>query len=105
MTKIKFAVAGLGRIGKIHLNNLLQMDQVEVVAIMDPLEECQQYAKERNVTFIATTFEEMLNMAPFDAVVICSPTDTHADYVEIAAKAGIHVFCEKPLDLSLKRVV
>lgn len=105
MTKIKFAVAGLGRIGKIHLNNLLQMDQVEVVAVMDPLEESQQYAKERNIPFIAATFEEMLGSAPFDAVVICSPTDTHADYVEIAAKAGIHIFCEKPLDLSMKRVV
>lgn len=105
MTKIKFAVAGLGRIGKIHLNNLLQMDQVEVVAIMDPLEECQQYAKERNIAFITNTFEEMLTIAPIDAVVICSPTDTHADYVELAAKAGIHVFCEKPLDLSIKRVV
>ncbi|HUH46157.1 MAG TPA: Gfo/Idh/MocA family oxidoreductase, partial [Arenibacter sp.] len=105
MTKIKFAVAGLGRIGKIHLNNLLQMDQVEVVAVMDPLDECQQYAKERNITFITATFEEMLASVPFDAVVICSPTDTHANYVEIAAKAGIHVFCEKPLDLSMKRVV
>ncbi|HCO82265.1 MAG TPA: inositol 2-dehydrogenase, partial [Arenibacter sp.] len=44
-------------------------------------------------------------VAPFDSVVICSPTDTHADYVEMAAKAGIHVFCEKPLDLSMQRVV
>lgn len=105
MTKIKFAVAGLGRIGKIHLNNLLQMDQIEVVAVMDPLEESRQYARERNITAIATSFGEMLEMAPIDAVIICSPTDTHADYVEIAAKAGIHVFCEKPLDLSLKRVV
>lgn len=105
MTKIKFAVAGLGRIGKIHLNNLLQMDQIEIVAVMDPLEECRQYAKERNIDAIASSFGEMLGMGPIDAVIICSPTDTHADYVEIAAKAGIHVFCEKPLDLSLKRVV
>lgn len=105
MTKIKFAVAGLGRIGKIHLNNLLQMDQVEIVAVMDPLGECQQYARERGIAFIASTFDEMLGMTPIDAVVICSPTDTHADYVELAAKAGIHVFCEKPLDLSIKRVV
>ena len=44
-------------------------------------------------------------MPIFEAVVICSPTDTHADYVEWAAKAGKHIFCEKPLDLSLERVV
>ncbi len=105
MKKSKFAIAGLGRIGKIHLGNLCQMEGVEVIVAMDPLEEGRQYAKDMNVPYIANSFEEMLTIAPIDAVVICSPTDTHADYVEIAAKAGLHVFCEKPLDLSLKRVV
>jgi len=105
MTKVKFAVAGLGRIGKIHLENLLQMEHVEVVAVMDPIEECRQYAQEKNIPHITSTYEELLVVAPFDSVVICSPTDNHADYVEMAAKAGIHVFCEKPLDLSMQRVV
>ena len=105
MTKVKFAVAGLGRIGKIHLENLLQMDQVEVVAVMDPMEECREYARERKIPHIVNTYDELLVVAPFDSVVVCSPTDTHADYVEMAAKAGIHVFCEKPLDLSMQRVV
>ncbi|SHF58704.1 myo-inositol 2-dehydrogenase [Arenibacter palladensis] len=105
MSKVKFAVAGLGRIGKIHLDNLLQMDHVEVVAVMDPMEECRKYAHERKIPHIVNTYEELLVVAPFDSVVICSPTDTHADYVEMAAKAGIHVFCEKPLDLSMQRVV
>ncbi|MDL5512103.1 inositol 2-dehydrogenase [Arenibacter sp. M-2] len=105
MTKVKFAVAGLGRIGKIHLENLLQMEDVEVVAVMDPMEECREYAKAKNIPHITDTYEALLAIAAFDSVVICSPTDTHADYVEMAAKAGIHVFCEKPLDLSIKRVV
>lgn len=105
MTKVKFAVAGLGRIGKIHLENLLQMNHVEVVAVMDPMEDCRKYAQEKKLLHITDTYEKLLNIAPFDAVVICSPTDTHADYVEMAAKAGIHVFCEKPLDLSMQRVV
>jgi myo-inositol 2-dehydrogenase/D-chiro-inositol 1-dehydrogenase len=105
MTKVKFAVAGLGRIGKIHLENLLHMDHVEVVAVMDPMEECRKYAQEKKIPHITETFEELLNIAPFDSVVICSPTDTHADYVEMAAKAGVHIFCEKPLDLSMQRVV
>mgnify|MGYP003664017698 FL=1 len=105
MTKVKFAVAGLGRIGKIHLENLLQMEHVEVVAVMDPIEECRQYAQEKNIPHITSSYEELLVVAPFDSVVICSPTDTHADYVEKAAKAGLHVFCEKPLDLSMQRVV
>lgn len=105
MRKLKFAVAGLGRIGKIHLENLLQMNNIEVVAVMDPMEEPRTYAKNKNISFIASTFKEMLAITDLDAVVICSPTNTHADYVELAAKSGKHIFCEKPLDLSLDRVV
>src|SRR5690606_3680531 len=105
MKKLKFAVAGLGRIGKIHLGNLCQMEGIEVVAAMDPMEEGRQFAKDRHVPHIVSSFKEMLTVTPIDAIIICSPTDTHADYVEMAAKAGIHVFCEKPLDLSLDRVV
>ncbi|MDC3132685.1 inositol 2-dehydrogenase [Flavobacteriaceae bacterium] len=105
MKNLKFAVAGLGRIGRIHLENLLQMKNVEVIAVMDPLKASQEYAKEKGIPSVSATFKAMMAVEGIDSVVICSPTDTHADYVEIAAKAGIHVFCEKPLDLSLHRVV
>lgn len=47
---------------------------------------------------------ELIAHPGIDAVVICSPTDTHADYVEQCARARKHVFCEKPLDLSLERI-
>lgn len=105
MTKLKFAVAGLGRIGKIHLDNLLQMPNVEVVAVTDPIAESLQYAKNKGVSSTVATYEELLTIVDIDAIVICTPTDTHADYVEMAAKAGKHIFCEKPLDLNLQRVI
>lgn len=105
MTHLKIAVAGLGRIGKIHLDNLLQSKGVEVVAVADPNEDCLQYAKDKGIHCTTDSFEEMLEIAGFDAVLICSPTDTHANYVELSAKAGKHIFCEKPLDLSLDRVI
>ncbi|MCK0159071.1 inositol 2-dehydrogenase [Allomuricauda sp. F6463D] len=105
MRNLKIAIAGLGRIGRIHLGNLCQMKGVEIVAAMDPMEEGRQYAKNKNVPCIVSTYKEMLETTHIDAVIICSPTDTHADYVEMAAKAGINAFCEKPLDLSLERVV
>ena len=50
------------------------------------------------------TVEEILAAKPIDAVAICSPTDTHADLIERAAKAGKAIFCEKPVDLSAERV-
>lgn len=105
MKKLKFAVAGLGRIGKIHLDNLRQMENVDVVAVMDPMEESREYARKKNIPFITDSYEDMLTAGPLDCVVICSPTDSHADYVEMAAEKGINIFCEKPLDLSLQRVM
>ncbi|MBC7736333.1 MAG: inositol 2-dehydrogenase, partial [Candidatus Saccharibacteria bacterium] len=46
----------------------------------------------------------ILAAGDIDAVVICTPTDTHADLIEAFAKAGKAIFCEKPIDLSLDRV-
>lgn len=105
MNKINIAVAGLGRIGKIHLENLSRnFPEVEVVAVMDVLDESKALADEFNVPNFVKDFDQLIAVEGVDAVVICSPTDTHADYVVKAAKAGKQIFCEKPLDLSLERV-
>jgi myo-inositol 2-dehydrogenase/D-chiro-inositol 1-dehydrogenase len=105
MKKINVAVAGLGRIGKIHLKNLCRnFPEITVVAVMDVFDESKAIANEFNVPAFVKDFDELLAVEGVDAVVICSPTDTHADYVVKAAKAGKQIFCEKPLDLSLERV-
>ena len=104
MNELKIGVAGLGRIGKIHLDNLLQIPNVSVVAAADPDRNGQQYAIDKGIPHTCADFEDLLSITELDAVVICSPTDTHADYVEGAARAGKHIFCEKPLDLNLQRV-
>jgi len=99
------AVAGLGRIGKIHLKNLVRnFPEIKVVAVMDVFNESKAIAEEYGVPVFVLTYEELLAVPDLDAVVICSPTDTHADYVVKAAHAGKQIFCEKPLDLSLERV-
>lgn len=105
MEKLKVGIAGLGRIGKIHLNNLLQMSNVEVLAAMDPDIETQKYAKNKGVKLIFKTYKDLLNVKEVKALIICTPTDTHAEYVELAALVGKHVFCEKPLDLNINRVI
>ncbi len=105
MKKINVAVAGLGRIGKIHLKNLCRnFPEIKVVAVMDVFDESKAIADEYNIPVFVKDFDELLAVPGVDAVVICSPTDTHAGYVVKAAKAGKHIFCEKPLDLSLDRV-
>ena len=89
MKTIHVAVAGLGRIGKIHLKNLARnFSEIKVLAVMDVVDESRQIAEEFNVPVFVKTFDELLEVPILDAVVIFSPTDTHADYVVKAAEAG-----------------
>ena len=59
-------------------------------------------AKAFGITSVFTNYMDVINHPDVEAVVICSPTDTHAKYIVDAAKAGKHIFCEKPVDLSLE---
>lgn len=105
MKNIKVAVAGLGRIGKIHLNNLCRnVVGVEVVAVMDVLEESAELARQYGIERFVNSFDDLISLKEVEAVVICSPTDLHANHVMKAARAGKDIFCEKPLDLSLEKV-
>ena len=104
MRKLKILVIGLGRIGKIHLNNLLAREEVEIIGICDPTNEARVISNKIGVKFYQNDFADIVSEVQADAIVICSPTDTHANYVSLAAKKGIDVFCEKPLDLSLEKV-
>lgn len=104
MKKINIGIAGVGRIGKIHLENILQQFQdVHISLVSDPSPEGEKYIIDKKLGY-AANFDAILSKKEIDAVIICSPTDTHADFVAKAAKAGKHIFCEKPLDLSLDRV-
>ena len=105
MNNVKVGIVGLGRIGTVHLKNLSnQIDNIEVVAVVTPSEEAQQYAKEKHIPIVTDKFEEIANNDEIDAVFICSPSPTHAEYILQATQAGKAVFCEKPLDLSIEKI-
>jgi myo-inositol 2-dehydrogenase/D-chiro-inositol 1-dehydrogenase len=105
MKTIRTGLLGVGRIGKIHLENMhYRFPEVEVSTVADPTVEGRDFARAMGIENVTGNAEDILSDADIEAVVICSPTDTHADYVVQAAKAGKAIFCEKPLDLSLARV-
>jgi myo-inositol 2-dehydrogenase/D-chiro-inositol 1-dehydrogenase len=100
---ITFAQFGAGRIGAIHAANLAASGSARLRYVVDVnLAAAQTLATKHGarVTNIGTA----LGDPEVDAVIIASSTDTHADLVIAAAKAGKAIFCEKPIDLSLKRV-
>jgi myo-inositol 2-dehydrogenase / D-chiro-inositol 1-dehydrogenase len=104
MKKLKLGVIGTGRIGKVHIATLVQcVAQAEVVAVADiDLKAAQEVAATFGISTVFADYQEVINHPEVEAVVICSPTDTHAQYIVEIAKAGKHIFCEKPIDLSLE---
>jgi myo-inositol 2-dehydrogenase/D-chiro-inositol 1-dehydrogenase len=104
MKKLKIGIIGAGRIGKVHLATLVQsVPEAEVVALADVnLEGAKTLAAGYGIPFVSSDYREVINRPEVQAVVICSPTDTHARYIVETAQAGKHIFCEKPVDLSIE---
>ena len=100
---VRFAVLGAGRIGKVHARAVSGNPEAQLVAVADAMAPAAEAlaaeygAEVRAIDAIAAASD-------VDAVVICTPTDTHADLIEQFVKAGKAVFCEKPIDLSVERV-
>ena len=103
---INFGVVGVGRIGKIHIENLChRLPGTGVNAVADVVkEDLQNVAKKFDIPYITQDYREILSNPAIDAIVICSPTNTHARIIEEAAANGKHVFCEKPIDLTLDKI-
>ena len=100
---IKFGLLGAGRIGKVHAKAVTGDTQARLVAVADAMPAAAQAIADQNGCEVRT-IEAICAAKDIDAVVICTPTDTHADLIEAFVKAGKAVFCEKPIDLSLARV-
>ena len=104
--ELRFGVLGVGRIGKIHLGNLVnRIPGAEVVALSDVVpEELAALAAKFNVRTTFSDYKQVLKLSDVDAVAICTPTNTHYQMILDAAAAGKHIFCEKPIDLSIEKI-
>ena len=104
---MKIGIIGAGRIGKVHAKNIsMFVPELEIKTIADPFmnEETEQFAKSCGVLNTTKDASEIMNDPEIEAVLICSSTNTHADFIIQAAEAGKHIFCEKPIDYDIKRV-
>ncbi len=99
---LKLGLLGAGRIGLTHARAVSALDGATIAAVHDLLPEAAARAAALTGARIASA-EEILDDPAIDGVMICTPTDLHADQVEMAAKAGKAIFCEKPIDLDLAR--
>jgi len=100
---VRFGVLGAGRIGQVHARAVVSVPDARLVAVADPVAAAAGRVADAWGCDIRT-INEIAASGDIDAVIICTPTDTHADLIERFARAGKAVFCEKPVDLSLDRV-
>ena len=94
---------GAGRIGQIHASNIAAMKDLRLRYVVDVNAEAAQKLAARYGARVATEREAFTDRE-VGAVLIASSTDTHARLAIEAARAGKAIFCEKPIDLSLKKV-
>jgi len=98
-----FAILGAGRIGQVHAQAIASNKRARLVAVADAFEQAAN-------NLIAShggqlrSIDEIAAADDIDAVLICTPTNTHADLIEKFAAAGKGIFCEKPIDLDVGRV-
>jgi 2-hydroxy-4-carboxymuconate semialdehyde hemiacetal dehydrogenase len=100
---IKVALAGAGAFGIKHLDGIKNIDGVEVVSLISrDLEKTKEVADKYGIQHVTTDLADSLAMKEVDAVILCTPTQMHAEQTLACLKAGKHVQVEIPLADSLK---
>ena len=101
---IRFALIGAGFIGTAHARNLAAHPGVEFALVHDIDPGRAASVAGKHGAKVAGDLDAIFNSDQIDAVFIASSTNTHAEYLERAARAGKAILCEKPIDLSIDRV-
>jgi myo-inositol 2-dehydrogenase/D-chiro-inositol 1-dehydrogenase len=104
--QLNVGIVGAGRIGKVHAETLaFRLPQVRTLAIADVNREAAQAVASRcGIPTVCASAAEIFANREIEAVLICTSTNTHADFIVEAAAAGKHIFCEKPIAHSLTQI-
>ncbi len=102
-TQLNLGLIGAGRIGRVHAENLtFRLPGVKITAVADvSLPAAEQCAAAYQIPAVFQNPQAIFEDESIQAVIICSSTDTHAQFITQAAQAGKHIFCEKPIALNL----
>ena len=107
MKKVRIGLLGAGRIGKLHGENLAHaVPEAELYAVADPFmnDAARAWAADMGIEKCYDDPEKIFSDPTIEAVFICSSTNTHAEFIMRAARAGKHIFCEKPIDYDIEKI-
>ncbi len=96
---LTIAVVGLGWWGRTIVDLAGRSDRLRLVRVADVSPQAAQFAAQRQLAF-SPKFEDVLADPQVQGVVLCTPHTQHTDQIVAAARAGKHVFCEKPLSMT-----
>jgi UDP-N-acetyl-2-amino-2-deoxyglucuronate dehydrogenase len=103
--KIRFGVVGCGVIAPHHAKAAIAAPDAELVACCDIIpERAEKFAAEFGIPKVYTDYSQLMADPDIDAVNVCTPSGLHGDVTIAAAKAGKHVLCEKPVDITLEKI-
>ncbi len=102
--KLNVCLIGCGRAGMIHARNYKnKIENAAIVACVDAVEAAAQAAAEElGVKKVFTDYHDILSDPEIQAVIVVAPTNLHRDIVVDCANAGKHIFCEKPMAMTVE---
>lgn len=103
--RLNFGVIGLGNVAAHHIGAIKALPDCELIAITTRNDEKRNNAASQYGVQTFADFEQMMKLPELDIVCICTPSGSHLDPCLAAARAGKHVICEKPLEISIKRAL
>lgn len=102
---LNFGIIGCGVIAPSHAKAIEATEGANLLAVCDIIpEKAQKMAEEYDVPHYFTDYNKMLELENLDVVCICTPSGLHSDHTVLAARAGKHVLCEKPLDITKEKM-
>mgnify|MGYP002628513663 CR=1 FL=1 len=100
---LRIGIIGAGRIGIVHSGSVADTSGAEIAIIVDAIEESAAKLASQYDAKYSTNVDDIFTKGDVDAIIVGSPTPTHVDLISRAIDAGIHVLCEKPVDLDINR--
>lgn len=104
MNKINLAILGLGRIGKVHAENIISLNECNLKIIIDPVSDFDNNFTDLGIKQ-SKHFDDLLNESDIDGVIICSPSKYHVSQIKSLSDLTKNIFCEKPLGLSIEEIL
>ena len=102
---INVALLGFGRIGQMHAQNISLNKSLKLLYVYEKIEKLRKKAKRLYNCSIENNYKKIFSDKRVDIIFISSPTSTHIKFIEEGIKYNKTIFCEKPLDLNIKKII